>query len=375
MDLFTILGFSFFGIGTFLSLFFIFRKGFKDGGYIFLYLLLGLLSYEVFYKSLINSRFIYNFPALYISGRFYNLLVYPVFLFFVLSITRSNFRLKIKHWVLIITVIAFFLINYFPSLRLSIDQKLENLDLFYLDTRPGAFNYWDNWKTLLKGTVLPLVFVILIFFEFLHFSKRKQTRSKKILLYILLSVIFTFFMFHLFSNFLYKKLEIESGWSMIEWPVDIFFLSLVIALLSLIALLVNTGVAFLPPSKYASSSLNRSSYDKTILEISRVIREKQLFKQNDFSLQLLSDELNSNSSYISQIINHGLGIRFNDYINRFRVEEAKVQLLSSKNKHLTIEAISEQCGFKSKSTFFRAFKKETGLTPKQFLSGFENSSN
>lgn len=375
MDLFTILGFSFFGIGTFLSLFFIFRKGFKDGGYIFLYLLLGLLSYEVFYKSLINSRFIYNFPALYISGRFYNLLVYPVFLFFVLSITRSNFRLKIKHWVLIITVIAFFLINYFPSLRLSIDQKLENLDLFYLDTRPGAFNYWDNWQTLLKGTVLPLVFVILIFFEFLHFSKRKQTRSKKILLYILLSVIFTFFMFHLFSNFLYKKLEIESGWSMIEWPVDIFFLSLVIALLSLIALLVNTGVAFLPPSKYASSSLNRSSYDKTILEISRVIREKQLFKQNDFSLQLLSDELNSNSSYISQIINHGLGIRFNDYINRFRVEEAKVQLLSSKNKHLTIEAISEQCGFKSKSTFFRAFKKETGLTPKQFLSGFENSSN
>jgi AraC-like DNA-binding protein len=162
---------------------------------------------------------------------------------------------------------------------------------------------------------------------------------------------------------------------MIEWPVDIFFLSVVIALLSFTALLVNSGVAFLPPSKYASSSLNKNSYYEMISEISRVIREKQLYKQFDFNLQLLSDELNSNSSYISQTINHGLGLRFNDYINQFRVEEAKSQLRSSENKHITIEAISELCGFKSKSTFFRAFKKETGLTPKQFIQDSNKSSN
>jgi AraC-like DNA-binding protein len=166
-----------------------------------------------------------------------------------------------------------------------------------------------------------------------------------------------------------------SGWSMIEWPVDIFFLSAVIALLSFTALLVNSGVTFLPPSKYASSSLNKNSYDALISEISQVIREKKLYKQFDINLQLLSAELNSNSSYISQAINHGLGMRFNDYINQFRVEEAKRQLQSSENKHLTIEAISELCGFKSKSTFFRAFKKETGLTPKKFLQNSEKSSN
>ncbi|MCA6074476.1 helix-turn-helix domain-containing protein [Fulvivirga sedimenti] len=161
---------------------------------------------------------------------------------------------------------------------------------------------------------------------------------------------------------------------MIEWPVDISFLSVVIALLSLIALLVNSGVAFLPPAKYASSSLNKNSYDEMITEISRVIREKQLYKQFDFNLKLLSNELNSNPGYISQTINHGLGIRFNDYINQFRVEEAKRQLRSPENKHLTIEAISELCGFKSKSTFFRAFKKETGLTPKQFIQVSKKSS-
>jgi len=367
LDYITVLGFSFFGIGSFLSLFFILRKGLNDGGYLFLYFLLFLLSYELFYKTLIHSKLIYSFPTLYISGRFFNLLVYPVFLFFVLSITRSNFRLRVKHWILISTIIAFFLINYFHSLSLSIDQKLENLDLFYEDTRPGPFNYWKNWQTLFKGTIIPLVFVSSIAFELFRFTRKNHSTPKKILLYILLTVISFFFLFNLSSNLLYKRLEIASGWSMIEWPVDISFLSVVIALLSFIALLVNSGVAFLPPSKYASSSLNKNSYDEMISEISRVIREKQLYKQFDFNLQLLSDELNSNSSYISQTINHGLGMRFNDYINQFRVEEAKSQLRSSENKHITIEAISELCGFKSKSTFFRAFKKETGLTPKQFV--------
>jgi AraC-like DNA-binding protein len=375
LDYFTILGFGFFGIGSFLSLFFILRKGLNDDGYLFLYFLLFLLSYELFYKTLINSKLIYSFPNLYISGRFFNLLIYPVFLFFVLSITRSSFRLRVKHWILLGAIITFILINYFPSLSLSIGQKLENLDSFYKDTRPGPYNYWKNWQTLLKGTIIPLVFVSLISLEFYRFTKDSQNRPKKILLYILLIVISSFFLFNLFSNLIYKKLEIAFGWSMIEWPVDIFFLSVVIALLSLMALFVNSGVAFLPPSKYASSFLNESSYDEMISEISRVIKEKELYKQFDFNLQLLSDKLNSNSSYISQAINHGLGMRFNDYINQFRIEETKRQLLSSENKHLTIEAISEQCGFKSKSTFFRAFKKEVGLTPKQFIDNNKKSSN
>lgn len=334
-----------------------------------------LLSYEVFYKTLIHSKLIYSFPSLYISGRFFNLLVYPVFLLFVLSITRPNFRLSVKHWIMIGTIIAFILINYFPSLSLSIDQKLENLDLFYRDTRPGPFNYWKHWQTLLKGTIIPLVLVSLVAFELIRFTKDNQNRPKKILLYILFTVISFFFLFHLFSNLIYRRLEIASGWSFIEWPTDILFLSMVIFLLSCIALLVNSGVAFLPPAKYVSSALSKAGYDKMISEMSRVIREKQLYRQLDFNLQLLSNELKSNSSYISQAINHGLGIRFNDYINQFRVEEAKRQLRSSENKHLTIEAISELCGFRSKSTFFRAFKKETGLTPKQFVQDRKKSAN
>jgi AraC-like DNA-binding protein len=53
------------------------------------------------------------------------------------------------------------------------------------------------------------------------------------------------------------------------------------------------------------------------------------------------------------------------------VEESKVILGSSQFKKLTTDAISERSGFKSKSTFYEAFKTHTGMTPKQFV---ENSS-
>ena len=366
-DFISVAGFSFFGIASFLSLFYLFRNGLKDDGYLFLYFMLLTLSYELFYKTLIHSKLIYSFAGLYISGRFFNLLVYPIFLFFVYSITKKEFRLQIKHWLLILIVLVFIIGNNYYALSLSTVEKLDNLDRFYADTRPGSFNYWANWKTLLQGTLIPLVFVGMIAYEFFCFRRENSSLAKQTLLNILLAVIVLFFLFNQLSNLIYKGLETVTGWSMIEWPVDIVFLSLVIALLSFIALLVNSGASFLPPSKYVSSSLATENYEEIILRITRTIKEKELFKQTDFSLQSLSKQVDSNPSYLSQAINHHLGMRFNDFINQFRVEEAKQQLLDLENAHLTIEAIAELCGFQSKSTFFRAFKKATGLTPKQYV--------
>ena len=160
---------------------------------------------------------------------------------------------------------------------------------------------------------------------------------------------------------------------MIEWPVDIVFLSVVILLLAVIALLVNGGASFLPPLKYASSPLDQDQYAKLIARLSEYIQKEELYLQADLSLKEVAQNIQSNPSYLSQAINHYLGIGFKDYINRFRIERAKQALLDPQNALLTIEAIGQQCGFQSKSTFFRAFKKETQLTPKQYVAQQKSS--
>ena len=366
-DYLTILGFCVVGLSFFLSIFYLLRSGLKDDGYKFLYLILLLLSYELFYKTLIHSEFIYSFPWLYLSKRFFNLLVYPFFLFFVLSVTKPEFKLRIQHWGLILSMIILLIINYYPTLSLQVSEKLTHLDQFYADSRPGAYNYWKNWKTLLLGTILPLFFTLWVAYEFMQFKKTKGRSTQKTLLKILLCTLLLFLWFHIFSDLIYRFFESLTGYSMIEWPVDISFLSLVILLFASIALLVNGGAHFLPPSKYASSALSQSDYQEIVSRISQIIEEQELYKQKDFNLQRLAKIVDLNPSYCSQAINHHLNMRFNDFVNGFRVDESKRQLLDHSNQHLTIEAIAERCGFQSKSTFFRVFKKATGFTPKQFI--------
>ena len=88
---------------------------------------------------------------------------------------------------------------------------------------------------------------------------------------------------------------------------------------------------------------------------------EKLFRDPDINLHSLSKKLEFTPNRLSQFLNEKMGINFNQYINRLRVQEAKEQLVC--NEHLTIEAIGYESGFKSKSTFFAQFKKIVGTTP------------
>ena len=70
---------------------------------------------------------------------------------------------------------------------------------------------------------------------------------------------------------------------------------------------------------------------------------------------------------LSVLINRDINIRFNDFVNYWRVETAKKYLLDASLDHLTIIGLGHKSGFKSKSTFFESFKKYTGMTPNTYI--------
>jgi AraC-like DNA-binding protein len=86
----------------------------------------------------------------------------------------------------------------------------------------------------------------------------------------------------------------------------------------------------------------------------------------ELTLSELADNLNTNSSLLSQVINSGFEKNFNDFVNQYRVEEFKQKSKSRDFQHLTLLAIAFECGFNSKATFNRAFKKITGQNPSNF---------
>jgi AraC-like DNA-binding protein len=93
------------------------------------------------------------------------------------------------------------------------------------------------------------------------------------------------------------------------------------------------------------------------------------FTDGDLTIQKLAAQLSVPSHHLSQVINERLNQTFSDFINSYRVEEAKRRLLDPAAKHLSILGIAEEVGFNSKSSFNSVFKKHTNMTPSEFRSG------
>jgi AraC-like DNA-binding protein len=85
------------------------------------------------------------------------------------------------------------------------------------------------------------------------------------------------------------------------------------------------------------------------------------------SLADLARRMRTNPVVLSQVINMGVGKNFNDFVNHYRVEEFKQQAKKPTNAHLSLLGIALDCGFNSKATFNRAFRKFTGTSPGEFL--------
>ncbi|MFT5890843.1 MAG: AraC-like DNA-binding protein [Dokdonia sp.] len=87
----------------------------------------------------------------------------------------------------------------------------------------------------------------------------------------------------------------------------------------------------------------------------------------DLNLSTLSRKLKMSRSQLSEVINEGFGKNFNDFVNSYRVEAVKQMLQDGKQKQLSLLGIAYECGFNSKATFNRVFKKIAHTSPTEFL--------
>jgi adenylate cyclase len=95
--------------------------------------------------------------------------------------------------------------------------------------------------------------------------------------------------------------------------------------------------------------------------------EKEPFLNPDLSLRELASQIEVHPNQLSWLLNNNFGKNYNEFINTYRIEAFKLNAKAPTNAHLTIEGLAYESGFNSKTVFNTYFKKETGLTPKQFL--------
>lgn len=119
--------------------------------------------------------------------------------------------------------------------------------------------------------------------------------------------------------------------------------------------------------KYQGSSLESEQKDSLLQRIRDVMDTTEEIYSPDFTLGRLAELTASNLRYVSQVINE-TGANFSAFLNEYRIRRA-CTLMDDQEHYgsLTLEAISAEVGFKSRSTFIIAFKRFTGLTPSAYL--------
>jgi len=96
-----------------------------------------------------------------------------------------------------------------------------------------------------------------------------------------------------------------------------------------------------------------------------LIRDK-IYLNEDLTLAETARQLDTNTAYLSRLINDHYQVNFSVFLNMYRIEEAKKMILDDQFNNFSIEGIAKSSGFRSKSTFNQVFKNSTGLTPTEF---------
>lgn len=116
-------------------------------------------------------------------------------------------------------------------------------------------------------------------------------------------------------------------------------------------------------SKYENSALGAQQMIRISQKIESAMSESQAYLEPGLSLRMLAEQITVPPNYVSQTLNTQLQSSFFDYVNQWRIRAAKPLLCNSEDPVLDI---AYAVGFNSRSSFYKAFRGETGMTPSQY---------
>lgn len=95
---------------------------------------------------------------------------------------------------------------------------------------------------------------------------------------------------------------------------------------------------------------------------------EMLFRRPDLTLVFVAAELHVSTAILTQVLKEHFKVSYYDFINEYRVDDALKRFENGDDKRYTIKTIGEEAGFRSKTTFIKAFKNKTGMLPKDYIS-------
>lgn len=342
----------------------------------YLALFLLIFSLSLVDEFLFQSHSFYQFPHLIGLVWPLDFLYGPLFYYYLHQLTAADIEQarqdKRKHFALFGLGILLAL----PFWMLSGEQKL--LNIYNLPGGPRLSTLVEGMDIMatLLALVQMLVYLLLCFRKLKqhqlavaqNFSSLEQVNLAW--LRSLLRLLVVLWVFYLIDIFLSEPLGMGDTFG------EFLHISLVLIFYTMGYRGLRQGEIFQNPEshtgspepvtpKYASSGLAKEVGPMIAELLQNCMDKSRPYLKNDLTLAELARMVGVSSHHLSQTINEQLGKNFFDFINQFRVKQAKT-LLSQATPKMNVIDVAMESGFNSKTAFYEAFKKHTGVTPSQF---------
>ncbi len=358
---------SFAFLGLLLAIFFFFKKkGIKQAN-IVLGIYLSLFSYNILFNCLYWSELLYSKTYIhFFYTNFFPWLSYgPLFYLYILIIIKKKkiAVYDIFHFIPLLLLI----IGRLPLYSLNAETKLTVL----------RNNTWANHgyspKVISWLIVLQLFLYGIASLYILKKNLKFLNQDKKIWLRFFVSfffgywIAFTSYFVLSYFNLITKENDYFIGY------LIVFFIGMV-SYFGLMQPEVFNGLSIkkvIPFVKYKKTGLTKIHALELKKQLLIIMENEKPFLENSLRLEDLAKRMNLSRHHMSQVVNEYFQLSFFDYINQYRVNEAKILLLS-KDDDLNITQIAYTVGFNNRVSFYKAFKKFTHTTPSDYIISHAN---
>ncbi|MEB3346214.1 AraC family transcriptional regulator [Aquimarina gracilis] len=343
-------------IGCFIILVVLKSTSLKQSRYFLALAIFGLIQH-LFTYLLFTTQLIKQWPHLLGIGFPLLFVVGPCFYFFVKSYGDSSFKLKkfdLLHTVPFLVMLVLFIPRYLGSI-----EEKQAVIQYYYDILPNGPVAFSDWLQASLHLVLLLVYAIAaIFVVYKRDNKNNASLKRFGALLMSLAII----------ELVLQTGFILTGASAITTEIILSgFMSITILLLGYWIVDIKQVLPVLEGKKYKTSPLSETRSMEIQQQIQSFFDKDQKFLNPNLKIIDLSRTIDVPSHHISQVLNENMNSSFYEILNQYRIEKAKEMLQSGALQKLSIQAIGEECGFSSKTSFYRAFKKVTSMTPTQYI--------
>ena len=112
--------------------------------------------------------------------------------------------------------------------------------------------------------------------------------------------------------------------------------------------------------------VNPKLMDELERRINDIIIVQKKFRDKSYSAKQLAEDLNTNTRYISAVVNVRFHMNYTSYVNKFRIQEAMSMLVDKRYQELNMEEISDLVGSSNRQSFYAAFFRLNGVTPRDY---------